>query len=319
MRAVMRPDRPPRISYAVHFRTSRGAGGVEHETARAELLAAACHLPLTLVDEDRPVNRVSVHVPPEAEDDLLALMPRLGYAEALTRMVREFGAGVGMSHRETRKIERWLVGEYRRGPDRVVHELLWQADDVAREARSPHQRLFKMRIDGEVRATLSRRKRRRLSCCDAMVMLNLARVDDDALVVDPFAGIGGIVLEARRMGLRTLCGDIATQLAPGLGELSGGLGAIWDATALPLPDRCADAVVTEPPYADERHEDVLRALPEIARILRPRTRAVLLIDQEMAGTVVHAAHEAGLAPDEQYTVHRAGGITARLLVMTAVG
>lgn len=315
----MRPDRPPEVSYAVHFRTSRGAGGVEHETARAELLAAARHLPLTLIDEHPPLNRAFVHVPPEHESALIALMPRLGYTEALTRITREFGTGRGMQHRKARNIDRWLVGEYRRGPDRVVHELVWRADEEGRMARSPHARPFKMRIDGKVEETLARRRRRRLSCCDAMVMLNLARMEQGALVLDPFAGIGGIALEGRRMGLTVLCGDIARRLGPGLSELSGGLAAIWDATALPLPANCAQAVVTEPPYCDERHEDVLAAMPEIARILRPGAPAVVLIDEEMADEVGMAARNARFAISEQHLVRRAGGMTARLLVMSADG
>lgn len=315
----MHADRPPEVSYAFHFRTSRGAGGVEHATARAELLAAARHLPLTIIDEHPALNRLFVHVPPHAEDALVALMPRLGYTEALTRIVREFGAGVKMEHREARKIDRWLVGEYRRGDDRVVHTLVWRANDEARLERSPHARPFKMRIDGEVEETLSRRQRRRLSCCDAMVMLNLARVDEQALTVDPFAGIGGIVMEARRMGLRMLCGDIARRLAPGLREVSRGLAAIWDATALPLPEDCADAVITEPPYDEGAYQDVLAAMPEIARILKPGARVVLLIDEEMAEAVLEAAETTGLRTAEQYTAHRAGGMTACLIVLRGAG
>ncbi len=301
----------------MHFRTSRGAGGVEHETARAELLAATRDLSLSIIDEHPPLNRVFVHVPPGTEDALQAVMARLGYTEALTRITREFGAGVGMAHREAEKVDRWLVGEYRREEDRVVHELVWRADDEARMERSPHERPFKMRIDGEVEQTLSRRQRRRLSCCDAMVMLNLALVGPGDFIVDPFAGIGGIVVEARRMGLRTLCGDIAPALTPGLREVSGGLACIWDATALPLRDGCADAVVTEPPYSDEAHEDVLAAMWEVARIMAPDARAVILIDEEMAADLLDATDAAGMRADEQYTVHRARGMTARLVVLTS--
>jgi SAM-dependent methyltransferase len=315
----MRPDRSPKVCYVVHFRTSRGAGGVEHETARAELLAAARRPPLTVIDEHPPLNRIFVTVPPGRENELLSLMQRLGYTEALTRITREFGAGRGMEHREAEKVDRWLVGEYRRGDDRVVHALIWRADDEARMERSPHRRLFKMRIDGEVEATLSRRQRRRLSCCDAMVMLNLARVDRGDLVVDPFAGIGGIVMEARRLGIEAVCGDIARALAPGLREVGDGLAAIWDATNLPLPDDCADAVVTEPPYEDEAQADVLAAMAEIVRVLAPGGSAVILLDEKMADDVLRAASNVGLAAREQYTVHRAGGMTARLVVLASEG
>lgn len=313
----MRVESPPDVCYAVHFRTSRGAGGVEHDTARAELCAATRDLPLTIIDEHPALNRVFVQLPTSLEDDLVALMPTLGYTEALTRITREFGAGVGMRHREAQKVERWLVGEYRREDDRVVHELIWRADDEARMERSPHRRPFKMRIEGAVEETLSRRRRRRLSCCDAMVMLNLARTDPGGLIVDPFAGIGGIVIEARRMSRRVLCGDIVPRLAPGLRDVGDGLAAIWDATALPLRDGCAHAVVTEPPYADEAHADVLAAMSEIARIMAPGATAVLLIDEEMAEETIEAARDAGLALTEQYTVHRAGGMTARLMVLRA--
>ncbi|MGC9320275.1 MAG: hypothetical protein ACP5KN_19735, partial [Armatimonadota bacterium] len=203
----------PETTFVVHFRTSRGAGGVLHETARAELLAAGRDLPLTIVDEHAARHRARIRIPRGRERDLLRLMTRLGYTEALVRVTRHPGAGIGVQHRPPEKIERWLVGTYRRGDDLEVHELIWRADEQARLARSPHRRPFKMRIDGEVEATRGRRRHRRLSCCDAMVMLNLARLDPGALVVDPFAGIGGIALEARRMGLACLSGDIAPTLA----------------------------------------------------------------------------------------------------------
>ncbi|MBD3292589.1 MAG: hypothetical protein GF393_06665 [Armatimonadia bacterium] len=315
----MQPDRPPKVSYVIHFRTSRGAGGVEHETARAEFLAAARHLPITILDEHPAFRRIFVYVPPATVDRFMALLHRLGYTEALTRITRQFGAGVGMQHQEATKVERWLVGEYRRGDDRVVHELVWQVDDAPRLARSPHERYFKMRIDGHVEATRSLRQRRRLSCCDALVMLHLARVDPGAFVVDPFAGIGGIVQEGRRLGLEMLCGDVDRSLGPGLREVGSGLAAIWDASELPLPADCAEAVVTEPPYADERHEDVLAAMPEIARILRPGATAIVLIDEEMAEDLLRAGREAGLWSEEQYLVRRASGMKAQLLVMTASG
>src|SRR6056297_3500738 len=98
--AVPEPDDPPRISYSVHFRTHRGAGGVRHETARAEFLAGVRHLPVTVLHEHPAFNRIFVYVAPEAIDDFLALLPRLGYTEALTRITRDFGAGVGMEHQE---------------------------------------------------------------------------------------------------------------------------------------------------------------------------------------------------------------------------
>jgi tRNA G10 N-methylase Trm11 len=220
-----------------------------------------------------------------------------------------------MEHQEAQKIERWLVGEYRRGDDRVVHELVWQVDDEPRLARSPHARYFKMRIGGTVEETRANRQRRRLSACDATVMVHLARAEPGDLVIDPFAGIGGIVQEARLLGLDMLCGDIDASLAPGLREVSGGLAAIWNAAKLPLPDHCADAVVTEPPYSDEMQEDVLRSMREIARILRPEAPAVVLIDREMLDDVLRAVEAASLSVEADYLVYRASGMRARLLVM----
>ncbi|MEA3404026.1 MAG: hypothetical protein U9R79_22545 [Armatimonadota bacterium] len=307
--------RQPEITYVVHFRTSRGAGGVLHETARAELLAATGNLPVSLVGEHPARNRLRVRVPAGCEPDLLQLMPRLGYTEALVQVTRHPGAGLGVEHRPPRKVERWLVGAYRRGDDLEIHELIWRADEQARLARSPHSRPFKVRIDGEIELSLGRRRHRRLSCCDAMVMLNLARVDAGALVVDPFAGIGGIALEARRMGLQCLSGDIALALAPGLREVSGGLAAIWDAAALPLSDACADAVVTEPPYEEQLQADVAAAMPEMARILKPCAYAVVLMQEELADDTLQAAASAGLTSCGQHPIRRAGGLMARVMVL----
>jgi tRNA G10 N-methylase Trm11 len=58
--------------------------------------------------------------------------------------------------------------------------------------------------------------------------------------------------------------------------------ARWDATRLPLRDRCVDVVITNPPYG-RQHEALPgierlygRAMREAARVLRPDGRCVVL-------------------------------------------
>ncbi|NSW55332.1 MAG: hypothetical protein HPY44_04920 [Armatimonadetes bacterium] len=252
--------------------------------------------------------------PHELEAELIRRAGFLGYCVALSRVTRVPGAGSRLS--QGRKHSgRVLRGEYRVGDDLVRYEPIWTSDEERRASASPHRREFLLDVDGFAVRSMARRRYRRLSVCDARLLLNLARLDEGATVLDPYAGIGGIVLEARQRGLRTICGDVDPALRLGLAELSGGLAAVWDATMLPLRDCCCDAVVTEPPYLGAAHGAVVVALPELARCVRPGGRLSMLVTRELGREVLRAAHGIGLVCMETYELRREGCMVCDAVVL----
>lgn len=88
----------------------------------------------------------------------------------------------------------------------------------------------------------------------ARTLVNLARVKTGDLVVDPFCGTGGLVVEAGLVGARVLASDLDPRMVAGTrAELArvGVAGArveTRDVGELPQLAPGADAVVSDPPY-----------------------------------------------------------------------
>jgi len=233
----------PKLHYVAHFRTARGGSGVYYQTARAELLAALGHLGLTVLDDVPGHMRLHFHLPRDLEPSLLRTAEYLGYTQALTRASRYRGMG---REQKAEHMGRLLLGAQRFGEDCFVFELIWQADERARLQRSPDRRPFEYAAHARSDHPAGRRFRR-LSVCDAMLLLNLARVRPGFLVVDPFAGIGGIVQECRRRNLRCVCGDVDPSLAPGLSADGGTSGAYAAMLTPPLRPACPPSAAVAPP------------------------------------------------------------------------
>ena len=292
--------------HQVYFRTSRGGCGIEWDVALTEL-RLVCR-DLGLADEELGPPRMRFGFRPVAgtETDLVSLMPLLGYSQALVRAERLVGEGVGRSDTAKLRRGRWPVGPQRMGDDLVVYTELWSTDEAERVEASPHKRPFPMVYDGRVTETLGSRGERRLSPCDAKFLVNLSQARPGEALLDPYAGIGGIIDAAGGRGLRVLAGDIEEALRLGLHEVTGGMACIWDARRLPLADACADVVVAEPTYSVGRREQVVESLEEMARCLRPAGRLVMLMDPPLYAQVMPAAAPLGLRTEHDLAVRRQG-------------
>jgi len=302
----------PQVFYEALFRTQRGGRGVEFETALAELRIVLRDVDFAERNLFPGRMRMWFDADPAHESALVALCPLLGYTEALTRITRLPGQGRGlMAERATRK--RGLRGDFRIKDDLLRYEPLWQADEAQRREQSPHERPFLLELDGQLVRDCSRRQHRRMSVCDAKFLLNIAEVHPGDLLADPFAGIGGIVLQARSRGIDILCGDSDAILRPGLAEVSGNRSAVWNAAALPVRTGSLDAIVTEPPYQAHNREIVWGAIPELARCLKPGGRLCLLLSENLTANVMALAQ--GLALDMRacYTLRRQRMLSPALL------
>lgn len=171
-----------------------------------------------------------------------------------------------------------------RGAD---HEL-WILEDAfprqghgRSDGRGPRQVLLARKVadgQGHVGATYSLKRRRYIgpTSMDAelsFVMANMARVQKDDLVMDPFCGTGGIMVACGVLGAHVLGGDINILALRGKGEAT--VASNFDQYALPKPlgliradvlnspiRRCKkrwfDAVVCDPPYGIKEGMKVFR-------------------------------------------------------------
>ena len=87
----------------------------------------------------------------------------------------------------------------------------------------------------------------------ARALVNLSRVPTGGRVADPFCGTGGVVLEAARIGLRTVGADLRRTMVVGARRSLRALGAdtsfvVADAGRAPWRDGSLDGIATDPPY-----------------------------------------------------------------------
>jgi hypothetical protein len=153
--------------------------------------------------------------------------------------------------------------------------------------------------------------RRGLPVCDARLLVNLVAPAGPGLLVDPFAGVGGVALAAAAAGWRVVTADRDPALRHGLGHLGAG-HLVADARRLPLRPGSVDAVATEPPYDPSAGPLAAKALAEVARLLRPGGATAWLCAAWQAQGLRAAAGALGLAAALDTPVDRKGTPVAAL-------
>ena len=249
-----------------------------------------------------------VEVDPADDEGLRQRAARLGYVDRIERVER-----LPPARSRGRTPQTWRGRPYRL-------ELVWQDSAEEHRQAAPDRRQFFLRADdGEVRAITGYRggsgrgERRALPVADARLLINLARADAGRVVLDPFAGAGGIVVEAVRVGAEVWSIDVDGALGPGLTSF-GARHTVGSATSLALVAGSADAVATEPPFDDESTEIVVAAIAEIQRVLRPGGRAALMVGARQLDAVVAAGVRCGLTVELAEPVDRRGTAVAVLLL-----
>ena len=144
-------------------------------------------------------------------------------------------------------------------------------------------------------------------------IVNLCEINTNDLVLDPFCGTGGILVEAGMLGARVIGIDVQKSMLRGAEMNLDDYGSEYqlicgDARNLPIADLTIDAVVTDPPYGRsalvmaESVESLYKdALFEIYRVLKRGGRAAVISDFELS-----RAGDAGFAVTEIHAqrVHR---------------
>jgi hypothetical protein len=243
---------------------------VHQRTARRRARAAAVAEALALLHDLEPsapaggplADRAGVFWVQLPERHLAAAgarFGRLGYSTAVDLLA---GQGQGPA-------VRWRGRSWRL-------QRLHAEDPGDMRERAPDRREFLFEAaDGRLRAVRGYRGsgadplgRRGLPVCDARLLVNLVAPAGPGWLLDPFAGVGGVALEALAAGWRTVTADRDPALRHGLGRL-GGAHLVADARRLPLRAGVLDAVATEPPYDRQAGPLAGQALAEAHRLLRP--------------------------------------------------
>lgn len=156
----------------------------------------------------------------------------------------------------------------------------------------------------------------------ARAAVNLTGASAEELLLDPFCGTGGILIEAGLMGIKAVGSDVQSMMVYGthMNVEYYGLDCallIQDARTLGLADESVDAVVTDLPYgrssriqAQSQAQLRSEALAEIYRVLKNDKRAVIISYTPIETDV----KEAGFSIDERHTQYVHKSLTRTMVV-----
>ncbi len=176
---------------------------------------------------------------------------------------------------------------------------IYSESDVEMRKNAPDKRSFLLECgDGVVRRIEGYRggygdlEHRGLPVEDSRLLVNLVFLPNLGRLLDPFAGAGGIIIEAKKTGWETWSIDVDPTLRHGLAELSDH-HIVANSINLPFDDAFIDAVATEPPYHLDASEVVRNAVSEFYRVLRPGGKLAILAVARQARMLQKAADSAG--------------------------
>jgi tRNA (guanine10-N2)-dimethyltransferase len=135
----------------------------------------------------------------------------------------------------------------------------------------------------------------------ARALINLTQVQADEILLDPFAGTCGILIEACLIGIRGMGIEVQRRLVKGaLCNLQGLDCALLlgDAKRLPLKDSSIDAAVLDTPYgrsakilAKSKELLLQESMSELFRTIKPGRRMVIVADSPIDALLVNAGFE----------------------------
>ncbi|MCK4352536.1 hypothetical protein KAW65_03920 [candidate division WOR-3 bacterium] len=218
-----------------------------------------------------------IAIPSEKLGLAINLLPRLGYTYTvdILRPVARGQRNILQSSRD--RMVRWHKKTYR-----LV--CVYKEDEQVMQKRAPDRRTFMLEnYKGKIlpirgyRGDSKNLSRRGLPVCDARLLVNLVsgRTNEKLLFLDPFAGVGGIILEAITSGYLVFSSDSDPILRYGLSHF-GALHSVADARHLPFIKGKFDAIATEPPYHKGTESTIVDAIYEMYRVLKEGGRLSIL-------------------------------------------
>jgi hypothetical protein len=298
------------MKYQTYFRIRRGGIGIPYELAKTEFTAVFEPFGLK-IDRDYPERRrmwVDLDLLP---DRVAVLASNLGYTEAIMHQKIEPYRGETLAPIER---GRWYIGWIRQWEWKVYQTEVYVQDAKSLLNEAPDQRGFQIERDGEKQfVTGGHHVQRAVSALDARFLFNIAKLTPEMRILDPFAGCGGIVSEAKRRGLPIFAADIDASLSPGLAALAPKRYFIGDARTLPFSTACFDAIITEPPFRTQYRQAVMDALPELHRVLKPTGKIILLIAMDMLEDVQCFFEGVGKRVECVGVIPRGGGLKCPVL------
>lgn len=153
----------------------------------------------------------------------------------------------------------------------------------------------------------------------ARTLVNLTLAREGEILLDPFCGTGGILIEAQLLDMQAIGSDFDPLMVQGsTRNLKDASLMVADATHLPLSAHSIDTVVTDFPYGQSvciKKTDTMdrlyeASLEEIRRVLKPGRRAVVVTHRDISSI---ASRVMTVLQTHDQRVHKS--LTRRVLVL----
>lgn len=153
----------------------------------------------------------------------------------------------------------------------------------------------------------------------ARALVNISCAQKGDLLLDPFCGTGGVLIESGLMGINAIGSDFDPIMVKGSRQnMPAGDSILADSVHLPLQDVSVDAIVTDLPYGQsvsiKKDHTVERlyddTLWELNRVLKPGKRAVVVAHRDISDI---AARHMRIIQRHEQRVHKS--LTRRVLVL----
>lgn len=154
----------------------------------------------------------------------------------------------------------------------------------------------------------------------ARALVNISQALPGEQLLDPFAGTGGILVEACLVGIKGIGVDVQKMLIRGASANIAGLNCsliLGDAKRLPFNDSSIDAAVLDIPYgrsalirARSKDELLRDSLIELHRVLKPQRRMAIVADRPIDDYL----KEAGFDVIEMHKERVHGSLTRHIFI-----
>ncbi len=301
-------------SFQIFFKTNKGGCQIEYETARAEFFSVFRDKKIDVLLELPFRMRMNVSIRGISEDEVIRRAKNLGYTQGILHSHEEPYLGEELQSTST---ARWVVGWIRLKDKKLFLRELYRQDEDELKKEAPHNRDFLIERDGKITYAKGHRYHRGISPNDAKFIVNIAELNGNELILDPFAGIGGIILECKKRNLRIFASDVDLALRPGLAMIAQSKYTVADARCLPFKDNTFDVVITEPPFNTKFRQSVINSLPELVRVTSKTGKFVFLIADDMHKVITETMLNMNLHLTADFTLRRHGKLKSHVLKFEA--
>ncbi len=297
-------------SFQIFFKTNKGGCQIEYESARAEFFSVFKDKKINILLELPFRMRMNVDIQCISEEEVVKRAKNLGYTQGILHCHEEPYLGEELQATNT---ARWVVGWIRIKDKKLFLREIYRQDENELIMSAPHNRDFLIERDGIITYAKGHRYHRGISPNDAKFIINIAEIESNEVILDPFAGIGGIILECRKRNLKIFASDMDIALRPGLAMIAKNKYTVADARCLPFKDNTFDVIITEPPFNTRFRQSVIDCLPELVRVNSKTGKFVFLIADDMYKDITENMFNLGFRLTASFTLHRHGKLKSHVL------